>query len=101
MPEATRPVLRMEGVVKRFAGVTALDGVGSSCFPRVHALAGRMAPASRRSQDHDRRVPPGDGAMYLDGRPVLPSPAAARPPGHAVHQESIPGPPTVARSGRP
>jgi ribose transport system ATP-binding protein len=91
MPETTRPVLRMEGIVKRFAGVTALDGVGFELLPgEVHALVGEngagkstlikiMTGAYRRD----------GGAMYLEGEPVsFASPADAQAAGViAVHQE--------------
>ena len=88
---AMPPVLRMEGIVKRFAGVTALDGVGLELLPgEVHALVGEngagkstlikiMTGAYRRD----------DGAMFLEGAPVsFASPAEAQAAGViAVHQE--------------
>jgi galactofuranose transport system ATP-binding protein len=65
-------VLRMEGIVKRFAGVMALDGVGFELERgEVHALVGEngagkstlikiMTGAYRRDA----------GEMYLEGQPV-------------------------------
>ena len=91
MREASHPVLRMEGVVKRFAGVTALDGVHFELQAgEVHALVGEngagkstlikiMTGAYRRD----------GGEMHLEGAPVsFASPAAAQAAGViAVHQE--------------
>jgi monosaccharide-transporting ATPase len=80
------PVLRMEGIVKRFAGVTALDGVHLELARgEVHALAGKstlikvMTGAYRRD----------GGTMWLDGEPVaFDTPGAAQAAGViAVHQE--------------
>jgi galactofuranose transport system ATP-binding protein len=74
-------VLRMEGITKRFAGVTALDGVSLSLGRgEVHALVGEngagkstlvkiMTGAYRRDA----------GEMWLGGHPVaFDGPAAAR-----------------------
>ncbi|HEU5186017.1 MAG TPA: ATP-binding cassette domain-containing protein, partial [Gemmatimonadaceae bacterium] len=91
MREASQSVLRMEGIVKRFAGVTALDGVHFDLQAgEVHALVGEngagkstlikiMTGAYRRD----------GGEMYLEGTPVaFASPAAAQVAGViAVHQE--------------
>jgi len=87
----TKPVLRLEGIVKRFSGVIALDGVDFALEPgEVHALVGEngagkstlvkiMTGAYHRDQ----------GAMWLDGAPVdFKTPAAAQSAGViAVHQE--------------
>jgi ribose transport system ATP-binding protein len=81
----------MEGIVKRFAGVTALDGVELALLPgEVHALVGEngagkstlikiMTGAYRRDA----------GAMWLEERPVaFATPAEAQAAGViAVHQE--------------
>ena len=81
----------MEGIVKRFAGVTALDGVHFELRAgEVHALVGEngagkstliriMTGAYRRDA----------GEMFLEGAPVsFASPAAAQAAGIiAVHQE--------------
>ena len=91
MRDAGAPVLRMEGIVKRFAGVTALDGVGFQLSRgEVHALVGEngagkstlikiMTGAYRRDA----------GEMHLEGSPVsFHSPADAQAAGViAVHQE--------------
>ena len=99
LPEAARShhddrgeaILRMEGIVKRFAGATALDRVDFSLRPgEVHALVGEngagkstlikiMTGAYRRDA----------GQMWLEGQPVaFHSPAHAQAAGViAVHQE--------------
>ena len=85
------PLLRMEGIVKRFAGVAALKGVDLTLRAgEVHALVGEngagkstlikiMTGAYRRDE----------GRMWLAGAEVnFPSPAAAQGAGvTAVHQE--------------
>lgn len=44
---ASIPVLRLEGIVKTFPGVRALDGVSLSVMPgEVHALMGKTARAN-------------------------------------------------------
>ncbi|MGZ8411550.1 MAG: sugar ABC transporter ATP-binding protein [Gemmatirosa sp.] len=87
----TAPVLRMEGIVKRFAGVTALDGVDLELARgEVHALVGEngagkstlvkiMTGAYRRD----------GGQMTVEGVPAaFDTPAAAQAAGViAVHQE--------------
>ena len=84
-------ILRMEGIVKRFAGATALDRVDFSLRRgEVHALVGEngagkstlikiMTGAYRRD----------GGQMWLEGKPVsFATPAAAQAAGViAVHQE--------------
>ena len=85
------PVLRMEGITKKFAGVTALDGVHLDLHPgEVHALVGEngagkstlvkiMTGAYRRD----------GGSVSLEGKPVnFHTPAEAQEAGViAVHQE--------------
>ncbi|HEX6374049.1 MAG TPA: sugar ABC transporter ATP-binding protein [Longimicrobium sp.] len=85
------PILRLEGIVKRFAGATALDGVDFTLRRgEVHALVGEngagkstlikiMTGAYRRD----------GGQMWLEGEPVhFATPAAAQAAGViAVHQE--------------
>jgi ribose transport system ATP-binding protein len=87
----TAPLLRMEGIVKRFAGATALDHVDFELRRgEVHALVGEngagkstlvkiMTGAYRRD----------GGRMWLEGRPVsFDTPADAQEAGViAVHQE--------------
>jgi monosaccharide-transporting ATPase len=91
-PPPERPeILRMEGIVKRFAGATALDGVDFTLRRgEVHALVGEngagkstlikiMTGAYRRD----------GGQMWLEGQPVsFATPADAQGAGViAVHQE--------------
>ncbi len=85
------PLLRMEGITKRFAGATALDGVDFALAAgEVHALVGEngagkstlvkiMTGAYRRDA----------GRVWLGGAPVaFDTPAAAQDAGVvAVHQE--------------
>jgi ribose transport system ATP-binding protein len=87
----TDPILRMEGIVKRFAGATALDHVDFELRRgEVHALVGEngagkstlikiMTGAYRRD----------GGQMWLEGEPVdFATPAHAQAAGViAVHQE--------------
>src|SRR5688500_3688628 len=87
------PLLQMEGIVKRFAGATALDGVDFSLRRgEVHALVGEngagkstlvkiMTGAYRRD----------GGRVLLDGRPTdFHTPADAQDAGVvAVHQEIL------------
>ena len=84
-------ILRMEGIVKRFAGATALDGVDFDLRRgEVHALVGEngagkstlikiMTGAYRRDE----------GRVWLEGEPVsFATPAEAQAAGViAVHQE--------------
>jgi ribose transport system ATP-binding protein len=90
-PDAAPPLLRMEGITKRFAGAAALDAVDFTLRGgEVHALVGEngagkstlvkvMTGAYRRDA----------GAMWLGGAPVrFDTPAAAQAAGVvAVHQE--------------
>jgi monosaccharide-transporting ATPase len=91
-PPAPPPdILRLEGIVKRFAGATALDGVDFTLRPgEVHALVGEngagkstlikiMTGAYRRD----------GGQMWLEGEPVnFATPADAQAACViAVHQE--------------
>jgi monosaccharide-transporting ATPase len=84
-------VLRLEGIVKRFTGVTALDQVDFAVERgEVHALvgengAGKSTLVKIITGAYHRDA----GAMWLDGRPVaFDSPAAAQAAGVvAVHQE--------------
>jgi monosaccharide-transporting ATPase len=90
-PPPQDEILRMQGIVKRFAGATALDGVDFSLRRgEVHALVGEngagkstlikiMTGAYRRD----------GGQMWLEGEPVhFATPAAAQAAGViAVHQE--------------
>jgi ribose transport system ATP-binding protein len=85
------PLLRMEGIVKRFAGVTALDHVDFSLAQgEVHALvgengAGKSTLVKIMTGAYFRDA----GSMWLAGQPVVfGSPADAQAQGViAVHQE--------------
>ena len=85
------PVLRMEGIVKRFAGVTALDGVGLTLRRgEVHALvgengAGKSTLVKIMTGAYHRDA----GTLHVEGRPVdFRTPAEAQAAGViAVHQE--------------
>ena len=91
MRAAGSPVLRMEGIVKRFAGVTALDGVGFELERgEVHALVGENGAGKSTLVKIMTGVYRRDaGAMYLEGQPVsFHAPADAQAAGViAVHQE--------------
>jgi ribose transport system ATP-binding protein len=81
----------MEGIVKRFAGVTALDHVDFSLERgEVHALVGENgAGKSTLVKIMTGAYFRDEGAMWLDGNPVnFPTPADAQAAGViAVHQE--------------
>lgn len=89
--DASAPVLRVRGMSKRFAGVTALDAVDLDLLPgEVHALVGENgAGKSTLVKLLTGVYRPSGGDMYLDGRPTtFPTPAAAQRLGVvAVHQE--------------
>lgn len=91
MTASGTPVLRMEGIVKRFAGVTALDGVQLALLPgEVHALVGENgAGKSTLVKIMTGAYTCDAGTTTLDGRPVsFRTPAEAQASGViAVHQE--------------
>jgi galactofuranose transport system ATP-binding protein len=84
-------LLRMEGIVKRFAGVTALDHVDFSLAAgEVHALVGENgAGKSTLVKIMTGAYFRDEGRMWVEGRPVdFKTPAAAQSEGViAVHQE--------------
>ncbi|HUQ99775.1 MAG TPA: sugar ABC transporter ATP-binding protein [Gemmatimonadaceae bacterium] len=84
-------LLRMEGIVKRFAGVTALDHVDFSlAHGEVHALVGENgAGKSTLVKIMTGAYFRDEGRMWVEGRPVdFKTPAAAQSEGViAVHQE--------------
>ncbi|HKG90480.1 MAG TPA: sugar ABC transporter ATP-binding protein [Gemmatimonadaceae bacterium] len=88
---ATAPVLRMESITKRFAGVTALDGVDLALGRgEVHALVGENgAGKSTLVKIMTGAYRCDGGRIWLEGRPVtFDTPAAAQAAGViAVHQE--------------
>ena len=84
-------VLRLEGIVKRFAGATALDGVDFTLRRgQVHALVGENgAGKSTLIKIMTGAYTRDGGRMWLDGQPVdFRTPAEAQDAGViAVHQE--------------
>src|SRR5215218_3275295 len=91
MTDTTQPVLRMEAIVKRFAGVTALDGVSLDLHPgEVHALVGENgAGKSTLVKIMTGAYHCDGGKVILEGTPVtFRTPADAQDAGViAVHQE--------------
>ena len=85
------PLLRLEGITKRFGAATALDGVDFALHrAEVHALVGENgAGKSTLVKIITGAYHRDDGAMYLDDRPVkFRTPAEAQAAGVcAVHQE--------------
>ena len=85
------PLLRMEGITKRFAGTTALDGVDFTLERgEVHALMGENgAGKSTLIKIMTGAYHRDGGGMWLEGRPVsFDTPADAQAAGVvAVHQE--------------
>ena len=88
---STNSLLRMEGIVKRFAGVTALDHVNFSLEAgEVHALVGENgAGKSTLVKIMTGAYFRDEGEMWLEGRRVnFATPADAQAEGViAVHQE--------------
>ena len=72
MTEQT-PVLRLEGIVKTFPGVRALDGVSLSILPgEVHALMGENgAGKSTLMKVLGGIHQPDEGQIIVDERPVV------------------------------
>ena len=91
MTAPQQPVLQMQGIGKRFAGVTALDGVDLTLERgSVHALVGENgAGKSTLVKIMTGAYHKDAGTITLEGRPVtFPTPAAAQAAGViAVHQE--------------
>jgi galactofuranose transport system ATP-binding protein len=85
------PLLRAEGISKRFSGVTALAGVNFHLERgEVRALVGENgAGKSTLIKILTGAVPPSDGRIWFEGRPVqFRSPQEAQAAGAvAVHQE--------------
>ena len=89
--EGREPALRMHGIVKRFAGVTALDDVAFELRPgEVHALVGENgAGKSTLVKIMTGAYHRDGGAMWVGGAPVnFATPRDAQASGIvAVHQE--------------
>ena len=90
MSEA-QPVLRLEGIVKTFPGVRALDGVDFSVFPgEVHALMGENgAGKSTLMKVLAGMYQPNEGRIMIDRKPVvMRNPIEAKQNGIIlIHQE--------------
>ena len=81
------PRLRMEGIIKQYPGVRALDGVSFDLLPaEVHALVGENgAGKSTLMKILAGAVAKDAGSIQLDGRDVqLASPAAAQEQGIGI-----------------
>ena len=90
----TAPLLECRAIVKRFGGVTALDGVDFDLFPgEVHGLVGSNgAGKSTLMKIFAGALPDFDGAVLLDGRPAdLSSPQAALAQGIAMVYQELSG----------
>src|SRR6202040_1144358 len=77
---APRPFLRLQGITKRYGGVTALADVDFSCsLGAIHAVVGENgARKSSLMQIIAGVVRPDEGQIYLEGHPVqFTSPAEA------------------------
>ncbi len=91
--EAARPVLSLRGIVKRFPGVRALDGVQMDLFPgQVTALIGENGAGKLTIVKILTGIyQPDAGEILVDGAPAhFPTAQAA---GHAgvtaIHQETV------------
>jgi len=86
-----RPALRLEGIVKTFPGVRALDGVSLEVRPgEVHALLGENgAGKSTLMKVLAGMHQPNEGRIFIEEEPVvLPTPLAAKARGVVlIHQE--------------
>lgn len=86
-----KPVLRLEGIVKTFPGVRALDGVTFSVLPgEVHALMGENgAGKSTLMKVLGGIHEPNEGRIFIDEEPVaMTSPMHAKAKGVVfIHQE--------------
>ncbi|MFW2542238.1 sugar ABC transporter ATP-binding protein [Primorskyibacter sp. 2E107] len=87
----TDPVLRLEGIVKTFPGVRALDGVSLDVMPgEVHALMGENgAGKSTLMKVLGGIHQPNEGAIYMgDAQVVMAGPLEAKAKGIVfIHQE--------------
>jgi len=90
----TTPLLECRGIVKRFGGVTALDGVDFVLLPgEVHGLVGSNgAGKSTLMKILAGALPDFDGAVLLDGQPVdLSTPQASLRHGIAMVYQELSG----------
>ncbi|MEE3069609.1 MAG: ATP-binding cassette domain-containing protein, partial [Pseudomonadota bacterium] len=93
LADPMQPVLRLDGIVKQFPGVRALDGVQLALYPgQVTALIGENgAGKSTIVKTLTGIYQPDEGQILLDGQPVrFPTAQAAGDAGiTAIHQETV------------
>lgn len=93
LADPSQPVLRLDGIVKQFPGVRALDGVQLALYPgQVTALIGENgAGKSTIVKTLTGIYQPDEGDILLDGQPVrFPTAQAAGDAGiTAIHQETV------------
>ena len=91
MSDAHEPALRLQGIVKTFPGVRALDGVDFEVMPgEVHALLGENgAGKSTLMKVLAGMYQPDEGKIIIAGRPVrMTTPIEAKAQGVVlIHQE--------------
>ncbi len=91
MSTAQQPALRLQGIVKTFPGVRALDGVDFEVMPgEVHALLGENgAGKSTLMKVLAGMYQPDEGQIIIEGRPVrMTTPIEAKAEGVVlIHQE--------------
>ena len=76
----THPIVRLQGVTKRYGATAALDGVDFACFGgEIHAVLGENgAGKSTLMKLISGVIQPTTGTIAIDGEPTrLPSPAVA------------------------
>jgi ABC-type sugar transport system ATPase subunit len=89
-PSTTRPAIQATGIVKRFGGALALDGVGVEVAPgECHAIVGENgAGKSTLMRILAGVIPPDAGVVEVNGLPLGAGARAALDAGVAlVHQE--------------
>ena len=91
MTDQSEPALRLQGIVKTFPGVRALDGVDFEVLPgEVHALLGENgAGKSTLMKVLAGMYQPDEGQIFIAGRPVrMTTPIEAKAQGVVlIHQE--------------
>jgi ribose transport system ATP-binding protein len=83
-PDAAAPLMALQGVTKRYGGVTALDSVDFACrLGSIHAVLGENgAGKSTLIKIMSGVVTPDEGRMTLEDRDIrFPTPAAANAAG--------------------
>lgn len=80
MKQSTPPIVRLDGVTKRYGATCALDNVDFSCLPgEIHAVLGENgAGKSTLMKIISGVIQPSEGTLYVDGlKTSLSSPRAA------------------------